>query len=101
MSIARAAPVPPAAPNLYAYARPMRTARAPMHIAFQVIQIVLAIVLIGAILLQTRGSGFSAFGSADSSIYRTRRGFERTLFQFTIVLAVFWVLVSIGTALTF
>ncbi len=72
-----------------------------MHAAFQVVQTLLAIVLIAIILLQTRGSGFSAFGSSDSSIYRTRRGFERTLFQFTIVLAVFWVLASIGTALTF
>ncbi len=72
-----------------------------MHVAFQIVQILLAIVLIGAVLLQTRGSGFSAFGSSDSSIYRTRRGFERTLFQFTIVLAVCWVLFSIGTALTF
>jgi preprotein translocase subunit SecG len=72
-----------------------------VHIAFQIIQILLAIVLIGAILLQTRGSGFSGFGSSDSSIYRTRRGFEKTLFQFTIILAVCWVLVSIGTALTF
>ena len=72
-----------------------------MHVAFQIVQIILAIVLIGAILLQTRGSGVSAFGSSDSSIYRTRRGFERTLFQFTILLAVLWVLVSIGTALTF
>lgn len=72
-----------------------------MHAALQVIQILIAIVMIGAILLQSRGSGFSAFGSADSSIYRTRRGFERTLFQFTIVLAVFWVLVSIGSAVTY
>jgi preprotein translocase subunit SecG len=72
-----------------------------MHAAFLIVQMLLAIVLIAAILLQTRGSGFSAFGSADSSIYRTRRGFERTLFQFTIVLAVAWVLVSIGSALTF
>ena len=72
-----------------------------MHTALQIIQMLLAIVLIGAILLQTRGSGFSSFGSSDSSIYRTRRGFERTLFQFTIVLAVVWVLVSIATALTF
>ena len=72
-----------------------------MHAAFLIVQMILAIVLIGAILLQTRGSGFSAFGSADSSIYRTRRGFERTLFQFTIVVAVFWVLVSIGATLTF
>ncbi|MBV9329321.1 MAG: preprotein translocase subunit SecG [Chloroflexi bacterium] len=72
-----------------------------MHAAFLIVQMLLAIVLIAAILLQTRGSGFSAFGSADSSIYRTRRGFERTLFQFTIVLAVLWVLVSIGSAMTY
>jgi preprotein translocase subunit SecG len=72
-----------------------------MHAAFLIVQMLLAIVLIAVILLQTRGSGFSAFGSADSSIYRTRRGFERTLFQFTIVIAVAWVLVSIGAALTF
>jgi preprotein translocase subunit SecG len=72
-----------------------------MHAAFQIVQMLLAVVLMGAILLQTRGSGFSAFGSSDSSIYRTRRGFERTLFQFTIILAVFWVLISIGSALTF
>ena len=72
-----------------------------MHTAFQIVQLVLSIVLIAAVLLQTRGSGFSSFGSSDSSIYRTRRGFERTLFQFTIVLAVAWVLVSIGTALTY
>ena len=72
-----------------------------MHAAFLIVQMILAIVLIGAILLQTRGSGFSAFGSADSSIYRTRRGFERTLFQFTIVVAVLWVLVSIAAAITF
>ena len=72
-----------------------------MHTAFLIIQMLLAIVLAAAILLQTRGSGFSAFGSSDSSIYRTRRGFEKTLFQFTIVLAVAWVLVSIGATLTF
>jgi preprotein translocase subunit SecG len=72
-----------------------------MHTAFQIVQMVLAVVLTAAVLLQTRGSGFSSFGSSDSSIYRTRRGFERTLFQFTIVLAVCWVLVSIGTAMTY
>ena len=70
-----------------------------MHQAFQVVQILLAIVLIGVILLQARGQGFASAGS-DSSIYRTRRGFERTLFQFTIGLAIAWVLISIGTSLT-
>ena len=75
--------------------------RHTMHAAILIVQVPLAIVLIAAVLLQARGSGFSAFGSSDSSIYRTRRGFERTLFQFTILLSVLWVLVSIGTALTF
>jgi preprotein translocase subunit SecG len=72
-----------------------------MHAAILIVQMLLAIVLIAAVLLQARGSGFSAFGSSDSSIYHTRRGFERTLFQFTIVVAVLWVLVSIAAALTF
>jgi len=72
-----------------------------MHAAFLIVQMVLSVVIIAAILLQTRGSGFSSFGSSDSSIYRTRRGFERTLFQFTIIIAVCWVLASIGATLTY
>jgi preprotein translocase subunit SecG len=61
----------------------------------QIVQIILSIALITVVLLQARGTGFSATFSSDSSIYRTRRGVERTLFQFTIGLAVVWVLVSI------
>lgn len=73
-----------------------------MHQAFQIVQIMLALVLIGVLLLQARGGGFSpGMGSSDSSIHHTRRGFERTLFQFTIILGIVWVLVSIGTALTY
>lgn len=73
-----------------------------MHTALTIVQMVLAVLLIGVLLLQARGAGFSAtFGSSDSSIYRTRRGFEKSLFQFTIGLAVLWILVSIGTAVTF
>jgi protein translocase SecG subunit len=72
-----------------------------MHTALTIVQLLLSIILIACVLLQTRGSGFSTFGSSDSSIYRTRRGFEAMLFQFTIAVAVVWVLVSIGTAVTF
>ena len=38
---------------------------------------------------------FSATFNSDSSIYRTRRGVEKTLFNVTIVLAVVFVVVSI------
>jgi preprotein translocase subunit SecG len=60
-----------------------------------IVQIFISLVLIGVLLLQARGSGFSATFSSDSSIYRTRRGVEKTLFNVTILLAVVFVIVSI------
>jgi preprotein translocase subunit SecG len=64
-----------------------------------VVQIIVSLVLVFVVLLQTRGSGFSATFSSDSSIYRSRRGVERTLFNFTIGLAILFVLISIASAL--
>ena len=56
----------------------------------------LLIILIIALLLQLRGQGFSGtFGGGSDSIYRTRRGVEKTLFNVTIVLAILFVIVSI------
>jgi preprotein translocase subunit SecG len=60
-----------------------------------VVQIIVSVTLIGVLLLQARGSGFSATFSSDSSIYRTRRGVEKTLFNVTIALAILFVVVSI------
>ncbi|MGI5836777.1 MAG: preprotein translocase subunit SecG [Chloroflexota bacterium] len=62
-----------------------------------IVQIILSIVLILAVLLQAKGSGFSGFFSSDSSGYRSRRGIERTLYNFTIIIAVLFVLISIVT----
>ena len=61
-------------------------------------QIFLAVALILAILLQVKGgSGMGGiFGQAES-VYRTKRGVEKTLFQLTIVLAVLFVIISIVT----
>ncbi|MBU0723200.1 preprotein translocase subunit SecG [Patescibacteria group bacterium] len=59
-----------------------------------IIQIVLAVGLVIAILLQQRGAGLgSAFGGGDdSSANYERRGFERTLFRGTIIIAIIFVL---------
>jgi preprotein translocase subunit SecG len=62
-----------------------------------IVQIIVSIVLIFVVLLQTRGSGFSATFSSDSSIYRSRRGVEKTLFNFTIGVAILFVLVAIAS----
>ena len=57
-------------------------------------EILVAIVLILVILLQVRGQGGGLFGGGDST-FRTRRGIEKTLFQFTIVLAIIFIVISI------
>ena len=57
-------------------------------------QILIAIALIVTILLQLRGGGLGGiFGQADS-VYRTRRGIEKTLFRLTIVLCVIFVIIA-------
>jgi preprotein translocase subunit SecG len=62
-------------------------------------QILIALLLIALILMQTRGTGFASGYAADSSIYRTRRGVEKTLFQLTIVVAVVFVLLAVLSVL--
>jgi len=60
-----------------------------------IIQIVLSVALILTILIQVRGGGLGGiFGQADT-VFRTRRGVERTLFRLTIILVVLFILVSI------
>lgn len=67
-----------------------------MLTTLNIIQIVLAVFLIALILLQTKGSSFSGAMTGDSnSIFRTRRGFEKRLFQFTIVFAVVFVIICL------
>ena len=62
-------------------------------------QVVLSIFLIAAILLQTRGSSVGgAFGGSDEgSTFYTRRGAEKTVFQFTIVLSILFVVTAFLT----
>ena len=67
-----------------------------MQTALNFAMILISIVLMLLILLQSKGSSFSgAFGGDAGSINRTRRGIEKTLFQFTIGTAVIYVLLAI------
>jgi len=63
-----------------------------------VIQILVALVVIGAVILQAKGAGLgNIFGGAGAdSSYRTRRGLERSLFRGTIVLMLIFVGLSIA-----
>ena len=67
-----------------------------IEFAVNLVQIILAVLLIAILLLQSKGSSLGGiFGGDTSSVYRTRRGFERRLFQFTIGLAVVFFLIAL------
>ena len=66
-----------------------------METYLYVAQIVVAAALILVALLQVRGGGLGGiFGQADT-VYRTKRGVEKTLFQLTIALVIIFVILSI------
>jgi preprotein translocase subunit SecG len=60
-------------------------------------QIIVSVALIAAVLLQARGTGLSATFGGDSAVYRSRRGIERRLWQFTIVLGVLFAVFSLAS----
>ena len=62
------------------------------------IEVVLSILLIVAILIQKSEAGVGgSFGGNDNfaSGFHTRRGFEKKLFYFTIVIAILFIISSI------
>ena len=66
-----------------------------MNTFFNVLQIVISVALVLVITLQVKGGGLGGiFGQADT-VFRTKRGVERRLYQMTIVLVVVFVLISI------
>ena len=58
-------------------------------------QLLVSIALMASILLQARGAGLSGTFGGDSAVYRSRRGVEKRLWQFTIVLMVLFVIFSV------
>jgi preprotein translocase subunit SecG len=66
-----------------------------MQTYLTVAQMVLSVTLVLVLLLQVRGGGLGGiFGQADT-VYRTKRGVEKTLFQLTVVLGVLFITISL------
>jgi preprotein translocase subunit SecG len=58
-------------------------------------QIVVAVALIAVVTMQVRGGGLGGIFGQPESVYRTRRGVEKSLFQFTIGLTVIFVVLCV------
>lgn len=68
-----------------------------MELALYIALIIISFTLIGLVILQGRNAGLQNRDS--SSIYRTKRGLEKTLHQATIVVAVVFLLLALITSL--
>lgn len=60
-----------------------------------IIQVISAILLVAAILLQNRGASVGGIFGGEGAVYQTKRGLEKKLFIATIVLSI----IFLGTAL--
>ena len=65
----------------------------PTYLA--VAQISVAVALIATVLFQIRGGGLGGIFGQPDSVYRTRRGIEKTLLRLTIVLVVVFITLAI------
>jgi preprotein translocase subunit SecG len=66
-----------------------------MQKIFQIIQIVVAVLLTAAILIQSRGAGLGGVFGGEGGVYRTKRGAEKIIFIATIALAVIFLGIAV------
>lgn len=62
----------------------------------KIAQIIIALLLMIAILMQNRGAGLGGIFGGSGGVYLTKRGLEKKLFIATIVLAAIFILLSLG-----
>lgn len=67
-----------------------------MNTPLLIAQIVVSVLITGAILLQAQGSGFGTSWGGGGETYHTKRGVERVVFIFTIVGVVIFASLSIA-----
>lgn len=60
-----------------------------------ILEIIVAILLISVILLQSQGSGLSSSFGGKGELYRSKRSFEKFLVWVTIILSVSFAVLSI------
>lgn len=61
------------------------------------LHIIVSVLLVISILLQSRGSGLSSVFGGGMGGYHTKRGFEKFLFNSSVVLSVLFIGLAIAT----
>ncbi len=58
-----------------------------MRIVLTLLEILVAVLLVGSIILQAKGTGLGSAWGGSGEMYQSRRGVEKVVFRFTIILA--------------
>ncbi len=66
-----------------------------MQNTLYIAQIVLSVALTLVVLFQVKGGGLGGIFGQQSSVYRTRRGVEKILFQLTIAFVIIFIVISV------
>ena len=66
-----------------------------MTTALYIVQIILSVAIIALVLLQVKGAGLGSIFGGDGGVYRTRRGVEKTIFNATIGLVIFFFILAL------
>jgi len=61
-------------------------------------QIILSVVVTVLVVMQSQNSGAGGMFGADTTVYRTKRGLEKTMYQATIVVTTMFFVVSLVAA---
>lgn len=69
-----------------------------MKDALRIAQLILAASMIVMILMQSRGTSLGSVFGQEGSVFHTRRGAERVLFNVSIGIAVAFLVVSVALA---
>lgn len=70
----------------------------PVKFALQVAELILSVALVTLILMQSRGTSLGSVFGQEGSVFHTRRGAERVLFNVTIGVAVAFFAIALGLA---
>jgi preprotein translocase subunit SecG len=65
---------------------------------FEIVQTIISVALIVFILMQVQGAGLGSVFGGSGSVFKTRRGIERLLFNITIIFAVLFAVISLVAA---
>jgi len=68
-----------------------------MQNILNIIQIILAALLVIFILIQQRGAGMGGIFGGDGGVYRTKRGAEKFIFTGTIILAILFMAITLAS----